>query len=258
MTPIPLRDRVTGFIARLADRIAGFGDRAGREHAGCDQTGRDQTGLEPAHAGALLARLRHLAARFRAVAATPIPPPRPEPKPAEPKFVPTHRFRVLSADPPREPLRLPRSWRWLSRLVPQAAAEHARLEEMLRDPAMTELLAADPRLGRILRPLGWMLGVERALLPPSRWRRRQVIVVPGGPTDAAAAVGEYAAARAKGKTAAEVIARCCVLVPHRLDCGWDRQRESGSDNGSGRRRRSWLVWRGCEGPVLPGLARFSA
>jgi len=267
MTPIPLLDRVTSVIARLAGRIAGFGDRAGHDPVGgdqaeCDPLGDDQPGLEPAHAGALLARLRHLLARFRAVAATPIPPPRPAPKPAEPKFVPTHSFRVLPADPPPEPIRLPRSWRWLSRQVPQAEAERAQLEEMLRDPATQERLAADPRLGRLLRPLGWMLGVDRALLPPSRWRTRQLVVVPGGHTELTAAVAEYAAARAKGATAAEVLALCCVWIPNKWDCGWDRPRDSqwatGPDTRPGRRRDSWLVWRGCAGPVLPGLARFSA
>ena len=191
--PTPFLDRVTGFFARVIDRIAGFGDPAGRDRAGCeqvggepvgrDQAGRDQAGLDPAQAGALLARLRHLLARFRAVAAAPVPPPRPEPKPAEPRFVPAHRFRDLSADglpdPTPEPNRLPRARGWLSRLVPQAEAERAHLEEMLADPATQAQLAADPRLGRLLRPLGWMLGVERALLPPSRWRRRQLILVPG-------------------------------------------------------------------------------
>ena len=124
------------------------------------------------------------------------------------------------------------------------------------------MLAADPRLGRILRALGWMLGVERALLPPSGWRRRQVIVVPGGRAEAAAAVEEYAAARAQGEEAAEVLARCCVWVPNKWDSGWDRPRDrrwaSGPDSQAGRRRDVWLVWRGCTGPVLPGLARFSA
>jgi len=124
------------------------------------------------------------------------------------------------------------------------------------------MLAADPRLGRILRPLGWMLGVERALLPPSRWRRRQLVVVPGGRAEVAAAVEEYAAARAQGKAAAEVLALCCVWVPNKWDCGWDRRRDrrhdSGWDDQPGRRRDSWLVWRGCTGPVLPGLAEFSA
>ena len=251
MTPILLLDRVTGFIVRLADRIAGVGDRAG---------------LDPTRADALLARLRHLAARFRAVAAAPIPPPRPAPKPPEPRFIPTHSFRDLSADPPPEPIRLPRSWCWLPRLVPQAAAEQTRLEDLLRDPTTQDMLAADPRLGRLLRSLGWMLGVERALLPASGWRRRQVIVVPGGRTEAAAAVAEYAAARAQGDAAAEVLARCCVWVPNKWDSDWDRRRDrrrdsqwaSGPDNRPGRRRDSWLVWRGCAGPVLPGLARFSA
>ncbi len=256
MTLPPFLDRVSGFIARLADRIAGFGDRAGRDQATRDQTGRDplardSADLEPAHAGALLARLRHLAARFRAVAAAPIPPPKPARPPAEPRFVATYTTIDRSADSPPAPNRLPRSWGWLARLLPHLAAERAQLEATLRDPAMIERLAADPRLGRILRPLGWMLGVERALLPPSRWRRRQLILVPG---ERAEAVAEYAAARAKGKTAAEVIALCCVWVPHRFDCGWDRQRESAS----GRPRRGWLVWRGCEGPGLPGLAQFSA
>ena len=257
MIATPLLDRMTGFIARLADRIAGFGGQAGR-----DQAEGDQTGLHPAHAGALLARLRHLTARFRAVAATPIPPPRPEPKPAEPRFVPTHRFRDLSMDllpdPTPEPIRLPRARCWLSRQVPQAEAERAQLEELLRDPATQAMLAADPRLGRILRPLGWMLGVERALLPPSGWRRRQVILVPGGRAEAAAAVEEYAAARAQGEEAAEVLARCCVWVPNKWDSDWDRRRDRRRDGQPGRRRDSWLVWRGCVGPVLPGLARFSA
>jgi len=196
----PLLDRVTGFIARLADRIAGFGDQTSRDRVACDTFACDRAGLDPGHAGALLARLRHLAARFRAVAATPIPPPRPAPKPPEPKFVPTHSFRVMPADPLPEPIRLPRSWRWLPRLVPQAAAEQARLEDLLRDPATRDMVAADPRLGRILRSLGWMLGVDRALLPASGWRRRQVIVVPGGRAEAAARGGRIRRrARARGR-----------------------------------------------------------
>ena len=218
MTPTPLRDRITSLIAWLADRIAGLGGSAGRDHAG-----GGHAGLEPAQAGALLARLRHLAARFRAVAATPIPPPKPAPKPAAPKFVPTHRFRDLSADPPPERSGLPRSWLWLLRLVPQAAAARAEMEALLRDPAMQDRLAADRRLGPILRPLGWMLGVERALLPPSR--RRPVILVPGGRAAAAAAAAEYAGARAKAAPGTDILALCCLPPAGRRD------------------RRP--VWRGC-------------
>ena len=217
MTPTPLLDRLTSLIAWLADRIAGLGDQAGRAHAG----------LGPARAGALLARLRDLAARFRAVAGTPVPPPRPAPGPAEPRFVPTHSFHDPLADPPPERTGLPRSWRWLLRLVPQAAAGRAQLEALLRDPAMAALLAADPRLGPILRPLGWMLGVDRALLPASRRRRRPVILVPGGPSAAAAAAADYAVARARGVSQADLVALGC-LPP-----------------AGGRDRRP--IWRGCPG-----------
>ena len=226
MTLPPLLDRLSGLIAWLADRIAGLGDQAGGDHAG----------LEPAQAGALLARLRHLAARFRAVAGTPVPPPRPAPKPAEPRFVPTFRFRDVSVDSLLERPGLPRAWRWLLRLVPQAAAGRAQLEELLRDPAMAEMLAADRRLGPILRPLGWMLGVDRALLPASRWRRRPVILVPGGPADAAAAVEEYAAARAEGASWVDLLKLCYVPAARMRD------------------RR--LIWRGRDGPALPGMAEF--
>ncbi|MGH3125220.1 MAG: hypothetical protein ACRDND_29915, partial [Streptosporangiaceae bacterium] len=215
-----------------------------------------RAGLEPAHAGALLARLRHLAARFRAVAGTPIPPPRPaarpSPKPAEPRFVSTHSFRFMPADPPPERSGLPpgsppglspglspglpRAWCWLLRLVPQAAAGRAQLEELLRDPAMVDMLAADPRLGPLLRPLGWMLGVDRALLPASRRRRRLVIVVPGGRAEVAAAAAAYAGARAKAVSVADIIALWCL--PAR----------------GGRDRRP--VWRGCAGLVLADGAQI--
>ena len=247
MTPTSLRaialcDRMTGLIAWLADRIAGLGDPAGGEQAGRDQAGGDPAGLEPAQAGALLARLRHLAARFRAVAAAPIPPPKPAagplPGPAEPRFVPTHNYRDLSADPPPERTGLPRSWRWLPRLVPQAAAARAQLEALLRDPAVQAMLAADRRLGPILRPLGWMLGVDRALLPAARRRRRPVILVPGGRAAAAAAAADYAGARAKAMSGTDLLALCCLPATGRRD------------------RRP--IWRGCAGLALPGRAKIPA
>ncbi len=230
MTPTPLLDRLTGLIAWLADRIGGLRDPAGRDQAGDDQAGAHRAGLAPAHAGALLARLRHLAARFRAVAGTPIPPPKPAPKPAEPRFVPTHNLRFAPADPPPERTGLPRSWRWLLRLLPQAAAGRAQMEDLLRGPEMADLLAADPRLGPILRPLGWMLGVDRALLPAARRRRRPVILVPGGRAEAEAATADYASARAKGVSVTDIIALWCLPAASRRD------------------RRP--VWRGCAGLAL--------
>jgi len=228
-------DRLASLIAWLADRIAGFGDPAGGARAGRDHAGSHRAGLEPAHADTLLARLRHLLARFRAVAGTKVPRPRPAPKAGEPRFVPTHRFRFLSADPLPERTGLPRSWRWLLRLVPQVAAGRAQLQDLLREPAMAEMLAADPRLGRILRPLGWMLGVDRALLPASCWRRRPVILVPGVPETAAAAAADYAAARARAVSHADLLALGCILPE------------------GGRDRRP--IWRGCPGL---GVAKIPA
>ena len=247
MTHTPLRDRLTGLITWLADRIASLRDQAGPDQAVGDpavgdQAGAHWPGLEPRLADALLARLRHLAARFRAVAGTPIPAPKPEPKPAEPRFVPTHNLRIMSVDPPPERTGLPGAWRWLPRLVPQAAAGRARLEDLLRDPALQDMLAADPRLATILRPLGWMLGVDRALLPAPRRRRRPVIVVPGGRAAAAAAAADYAAARANSASGTDVLALCCVPPPAQQD----------------RRRDRRLVWRGFAGPVPPGPAEIPA
>ena len=94
---------------------------------------------------------------------------------------------------------------------------------------MVDLLAADPRLGPILRPLGWMLGVDRALLPASRWRR-PVILVPGGRAEAEAAAADYASARAKGVSVTDIVALWCLPAV------------------DGRDRRP--VWRGCAGLAL--------
>ncbi|MDE2580807.1 MAG: hypothetical protein KGL52_04165, partial [Rhodospirillales bacterium] len=118
-------------------------------------------------------------------------------------------------DPPPPPELLPRAWRWLLQLVPQVAAGRAQLEALLRDPAMEKLLANDPRLAPILRPLAWMLGVNRALLPASRWRRRRVILVPGGPSDAAKAASAYASARQGGMSEGDVFALACIQPPGR-------------------------------------------
>ena len=69
--------------------------------------------------------------------------------------------------PPRRPPVLPRGARWLLRLIPGAAASRSQREALLREPEMAALLAADPRLGRILRPLCRMLGVHGSVTPPA-------------------------------------------------------------------------------------------
>jgi len=57
-------------------------------------------------------------------------------------------------------VRLPAGRGWLVReLGWEAAAFRCQLETLLAEPAMVALLAAKPAVGRVLRPLGWMLGV---------------------------------------------------------------------------------------------------
>ena len=118
------------------------------------------------------------------------------------------------------------------------AFARAQLEALLRDPAVQAMLAADRRLGPILRPLGWMLGVDRALLPAARRRRRPVILVPGGRAAAAAAAADYACARAKTMSGTDLLALCCRPATGRRD------------------RRP--VWRGCAGLAPAGGAEIPA
>jgi hypothetical protein len=62
-----------------------------------------------------------------------------------------------------ETMRLPRRFAWLCVLVPGEAACYAgQLQAVLAEPGMAELLAHCPQAVRILRPLCWMLGIERA------------------------------------------------------------------------------------------------
>ena len=121
---------------------------------------------------AIWTRLRRISAQFLALAATPVPPARPAPAGhnAAPDTAP--RPAPQAARPPRRKPVMPCGARWLLRLIPGAAASLSQLETLLRDPEMEALLAADPRMGRLLRALCWMLGVHPSLAPPPRRRRR--------------------------------------------------------------------------------------
>jgi hypothetical protein len=90
----------------------------------------------------------------------PVPPP-PHPEAAAGReffpiwrLVPTHRFA------------------WLCMVAPNWAGPHyaavwgAALRDLLADPRMAALLAATPRMERLLRPLCWGLGIEASLLRP--------------------------------------------------------------------------------------------
>ena len=231
MPPTPLLDRLVGLIAWLTDRLAGTGKPAGGSRAAGDPAPLDATGVNT-----ILARLGRILARFRAVAATPIPPPKPAEKPPEPRFIPTHILTYHPIEPEPEPpppahIEPPSTYRWLLRVAPHLIPGRTLVEDFLRDADTQAALAADYRLGPILRPLAWMLGVDRALLPASRLRRRLVILVPGGRTDAAAAAAEYAAARADSGPGFEILTLCYPLAR------------------KGRDRRP--VWRGSNGLALP-------
>lgn len=64
-------------------------------------------------------------------------------------------------------LPLPRRFGWLLLVVPETAANLAsQMRGVLADPAFGLLLAATPRMGKLLQPLCWMLGIEVSVLAP--------------------------------------------------------------------------------------------
>ncbi len=105
-------------------------------------------------------RLRGIAFRFRARlarnAANPVPisarlrKPRPSrPGPAR----------------PRKPDPLPRHYAWLLRLIQETAHGRSQFCDLLADPEVATLLAQDPQLRSILRPLSHILGIRREQVP---------------------------------------------------------------------------------------------
>ena len=72
----------------------------------------------------------------------------------------SRRRRAPRPQRPPPPLRLPRGKAWLIRLARlESAAAASQLRHLLAQPDMQALAAADPRMGRLLRPLCHMLGV---------------------------------------------------------------------------------------------------
>ena len=86
--------------------------------------------------------------------------------------------RTTPRKPPSRPRqRLPRHFAWLCGLVPPeptlfgVAGYGSGIEHLIRtDPEMQALIAATPRMARLLRPLLWALGVQDApgVLPPPK------------------------------------------------------------------------------------------
>ena len=128
----------------------------------------------------LWTRLRRYAALLRRLCDNQVPAPRPRPARRRERR-PVDRARPA----------LPRRTAWLLAPVPEAAAAAGQLRALLAEPELQRRIGAEPRLGRILRPLCRSLGVKlpAMLRPPPRAPRRprpQPEATPAG-TDGAGA-----------------------------------------------------------------------
>ncbi len=129
-------------------------------------------------------RLQRMAFRFSALvekftAGTLKPPRPPRPRPAPPLPDPALLPDPAHAPPPKPPRvreRLPRQLAWLVGMLGWEAAYGSELQYLLKLPEMHALIRAAPQVGRLLRPLCWMLGVvpDPAILPPPPKRTRRV------------------------------------------------------------------------------------
>ncbi len=76
---------------------------------------------------------------------------------------------------------------WLVGMLGWEAAYGSELQYLLKLPEMHALIRAAPQVGRLLRPLCWMLGVvpDPAILPPPPPRPPRVKPAPPAPDPAA-------------------------------------------------------------------------
>ena len=140
-------------------------------------------------------RIEALAARLAAgTLRVPAAAPRPAlPHPALPRQILPCVEPATAAPPPARPP-VPAGLGWLLRRVQtidvirlQVASSRSRLEHLLHQPDMQDLLRAAPQIGRELRPICRMLGIEvpPGLFPPSRRRPAQPRPARPKPTRAA-------------------------------------------------------------------------
>ncbi|WP_201727466.1 hypothetical protein [Acidocella sp. C78] len=124
---------------------------------------------DPSFAVRFWTHLRRLARRFAALAAG-APPPRP-------------RASRPSAPPERaRPPALPRRRGWLLAPVPESRCSASQLRALLDDPEARALICADPRFGRLLRPLCNTLGIRLpAYLAPAALSAIRPRAVPQAP-----------------------------------------------------------------------------
>ena len=140
LLPLTLQDRFAAIIRTLCLGLAGRYSRPN------DLPHHLFAAIHQTLAGRVR-RFASLLARFRAGT---LRPPRPRPTTAS---TPTASSRV-------RPQPLSRARGWLLPLIPGAVAYASQLSHLFAQPEMTELAAAAPALGRLLRPLAQMLAID--------------------------------------------------------------------------------------------------
>jgi hypothetical protein len=128
-------------------------------------------------------------------------------KPRKPRVLrPVGERPVPNVHPFAKDWPLPRKFGWLIPLVPAwapGAAGHLTIQ--LKDPKLASLVFAHPVLAARFRPLCWMLGVDRDLLPPLRLRRIPPALPPLQPPAADAASASSAGPVIPDRPAAAIL-----------------------------------------------------
>ncbi len=148
--------------------VSSLSERMGLIIAGLCQAvavrGARNRAMQPA-AILIWTRLRRMVARFDALVARARAgsqagaPVRADPPAAAPHPPAAGAIRPGAAAV-RSPHRLPGGFAWLIRLVPEAAVYGSQVQHFLGDPELAALLAVEPKLGRLLRPLCRMLAIR--------------------------------------------------------------------------------------------------
>ncbi|OYW08479.1 MAG: hypothetical protein B7Z59_09960, partial [Acidiphilium sp. 37-67-22] len=110
--------------------------------------------------GAVARRAAAGARHFARLCAAPAPPPRPARQHPRPRRGDKtgHSDKMVQKSTDSKPI-LPRRRGWLLAPVPEAAAAAGLLRALFATPEFAARIAAEPRLGRILRPLCRSLGL---------------------------------------------------------------------------------------------------
>ncbi len=176
-SPLTTSDPFTARAWALAGRFACF--ISGLREAMA--TGAENNPAVMDLAARLWNRLTEAAERFAAIAAHPVVRFRrrsAEPAPAPADALPADAVPVWPPAPRRT---LPRTYGWLARMAPETVPFGIEFAYLLGQPEMMELLAAAPRLWRVLRPLCRMFGItppEAPLPAPDTPPRRAPAAAP--------------------------------------------------------------------------------